>query len=221
MPHTPEEISHWFERQENQVHLARIEKLTCEGLKEVPPQLERFSNLKELHLDGNPYGKISTLPEWFRNLVHLRTLSLQGNGFKEVPPLLREPWRYGMTVDLAWNPIKVFPDEVYRAYEFFGDNRIQLATIHLEEMPFRFWFIEHWTLPLPKVIYPSEHLRLVDIPTPWYQLLYCGLMCVNLSLLLTPVILLFNVIQEGIVERLITLGRDLFGFSRMVKNTQE
>lgn len=220
MPHTPEEISHWFERQENQVHLARIEKLTCEGLTEVLPQLEKFSNLKELHLEGNEYGKISSLPAWLANLTCLHTLSLRHNAFKEIPPLLRTPMQYRQTVDLAWNPIKVFPDEVYRAYEFFGDNRMQLATILLEEMPFRFWFIEHWTLELPKIVYPSEHLR-VDIPTPWYQLLYCGLMCVNLSLLLTPLISLFNVIQEGIVERLITLGRDLFGFSRMVKNTQE
>lgn len=220
MPRTPEEIRSWFDRPENGAHLARVEKLTCLGLKEVPPQLEKFLNVKVLCLKGDEHGKISTLPAWLASLTHLHVLSLERNAFREIPALLRKPLQDGLWVDLNWNPISVFPDEVYRAYEVFGESRMKLTTFSLEEIPFRHWFKEHYTLPLPKVVYPTDHL-VVPIPSPWYELLYVGLLCLNISLFLTPIIALFNIIQEHIVEPLFTFGRDLFGFSRMVKNKKE
>ncbi|HEX4840080.1 MAG TPA: hypothetical protein VFU89_06530, partial [Rhabdochlamydiaceae bacterium] len=56
-----------------------------EGLKVIPPQLLKFTNLRVLTLMD---GEISVIPEWIGNLKNLMSLDLVGNRIKKIPDSL-------------------------------------------------------------------------------------------------------------------------------------
>ncbi|MBI2742991.1 MAG: hypothetical protein HYX48_03655 [Chlamydiales bacterium] len=121
-----------------------------------------------------------------------------------------------------------------RAEEEYGQFRdyVGLDPHHLTEVPFFIWFRDTFSisyLPFHHLVDPlinsTNHLLRVDFLRylPWYNVLGVVLfMSVVVSVvacmfLINSPILLANMLINGIIEPLVTLSRDLLGYSRMVR----
>ena len=92
-------------------NLPAIQSVKCiyidkKGIKAIPPQLLKFSNLRELKLTN---GEIPFIPEWIGNLKKLGALDLVGNRIQKIPDSLGNLTNLEQ-LDLRNNQIEVIPD---------------------------------------------------------------------------------------------------------------
>ncbi|KAG8177057.1 hypothetical protein JTE90_024944 [Oedothorax gibbosus] len=100
-------------------------------IKELPPALEQFKNLKNLtavqiHITSLPsemgslkklecvnfsMNELTSLPDSFASLVNLRTINLSNNKFREFPAVFTHMKRLEM-LDLSHNKLTAVPDHV-------------------------------------------------------------------------------------------------------------
>ena len=81
-------------------------ELSERGIKAIPRQLSKFSNLQSLKLMN---GEISFIPEWIGNLKKLGALDLVGNRIQKIPDSLGNLTNLEQ-LDLRNNQIEVIPD---------------------------------------------------------------------------------------------------------------
>lgn len=134
--------------------------LSRNRLKEVPPELSRFKNLKGLNLSKN---KLTDLPAFFTTFKNLEFLYLKKNKFTHFPAKIfhLDELRY---LDISRNKITSIPAGIKNLekliYFDFWDNRLTSITSHFKELQqltfidfrgttFSESFVEKWTLAFP------------------------------------------------------------------------
>ncbi|GEM_PF-1049523 len=109
-------------------------ELSERGIKAIPRQLSKFSNLQSLKLMN---GEISFIPEWIGNLKNLRFLDLSFNCIQKIPDSLGNLTNL-LKLDLRNNQINAIPDSLGRLTKLgsldLGNNQIRTIPTTLSQL---------------------------------------------------------------------------------------
>ncbi len=236
------EIRGWINDSENEAALALVDTIdTSMHLPMVPPEIGRLTGLRNLYL--GVIGPKSVLPDEMRQLHNLQKLRLTGN-FGEIsplidvlPPTLESLWMYDPSIHLL-------PDAAFRRFASFGisldsvilpnPSSIRMHTEiyrtlgiglqRLTDIPFGLWFIEKVELPYIHLLHLSGVSYLIlQFDTRGIEFIFrlglgilLGIPVGLLHLLLSASIHMINLFLFYVIEPIVTLVRDLLGYSRMV-----
>ena len=152
-PETVSDIKHWFEDSNNENQLKKIQNLDLSslGLKAIPPQILKFSQLRALCLHCNEIknlpewlgnlsklqylniakNKIKTLPVSLGNLIHLVTFFFNNNEIQSLPMSFGNLWKLKY-FDLSNNRIEVFPESFAN---LIGLQSLDIGNNLIENLP--------------------------------------------------------------------------------------
>ncbi|HEX4840081.1 MAG TPA: leucine-rich repeat domain-containing protein [Rhabdochlamydiaceae bacterium] len=128
------EIKRFLDDPKNLPAIQSVEYISVEGIKVVPSQLLKFSNLSSLILKK---GEISFIPEWIGNLKNLTCLDFNKNRIQKIPDSLGNLTNLQL-LSLDHNQIDAIPDCLGRLTELvmlcLSDNQIRTIPTTLSKL---------------------------------------------------------------------------------------
>ncbi len=179
LPRAPYEQSLWLRDRANAPALANVQTLLLSHPEQyftgIPDEIDALTNLSSLYCfaspNTHPNQRLRTLPDTFGNLTQLRSLTLRGHDFREIPAALeRLPRLDRFSILENTTLIRVFPERLARNqyggfWDLFADfsdacNPIPhrmpadgvrhfawLPRNQFTDIPFFLWFREMFSLP--------------------------------------------------------------------------
>ncbi len=232
-PRSPAQVKEWLYREENSVHLQRIERLRIYKILEevqIPAGIETLPNLRELSVDSIPGGErhnLNSLPLEIANLTRLEKLELRVCSFRHVPeivqriPSLRElDLRYNQIEEIPHflatlphlrvnisNPIRALQTVINPVQAVPVVNIPRVIHEQVRQLPFRSWFEENIRVPYA----PWS----IDFGSGLFESVKWGIYA-TFSLCYNTLAFFLNGVLLGIVEPITRLIRRCLGYADMV-----